>query len=186
MAEGSINRGLSVRRGFFPQVIQPHERFDIIVFNDVFEHLPDVLETLEACRVHLNDEGLLVLNLPNSKGLIYNISKILKKLGLTYFFERMWQKNLPSPHLHYFNHGNLNTLLNNSGFTELTFGYLDVFYFKGFFDRIMAIKNVPKYVKFLAYAGVVIILPLRLVSNDIMYLIARKGRKDTITLQPDS
>ena len=174
MVEYAVNLGLPIRHGFFPEVLQPDERFDIIVFNDVFEHISNVKESLKVCWAHLNKGGLLVLNLPNSRGVIYMLSKMMIKLGFPYFFERMWQKDLPSPHLHYFEHTNLSLLLKNCGFTEIAFGYLEVFHFQGLKERIMACKNNPFYAKIFAYAAAVVLYPLRFLSKDIMYLIVQK------------
>jgi SAM-dependent methyltransferase len=174
MVQRSVNAGLPVRHGLFPQSLESGECFDLIVFNDTFEHLPDVKNCLEACRMHLNEGGLLVLNLPNSDGMIYNISKVLARLGLTSFFERMWQKDLPSPHLHYFNHANLRKLLKNFGFTELAFGYLDSFILSGLKERIMMCKNFPFAAKISAYLIAVTLYPVWSISKDIMYIIAKK------------
>jgi len=61
--------GLSIRLGYFPEVLNSEEKFDIIIFNDVIEHIPDIQSVLNSCHKHLNKNGLLVLNLPNSKGI---------------------------------------------------------------------------------------------------------------------
>jgi len=50
---------------------------------------------------------VLVLNLPTSGGSLYRVAKLLCRFGAKGFFERLWQRNLPSPHLHYFDDRNL-------------------------------------------------------------------------------
>jgi 2-polyprenyl-3-methyl-5-hydroxy-6-metoxy-1,4-benzoquinol methylase len=46
-------RGLPVRLGFFPEALHQDERFDVIVFNDVIEHIPDIHTALSACEERL-------------------------------------------------------------------------------------------------------------------------------------
>jgi SAM-dependent methyltransferase len=99
--------GHAIRTGFFPDVLNQDERFDVIVFNDVIEHIPAIGAAMDACAAHLGRDGLLVLNLPSSKGFFYRLSKFLARLGWRDPFERMWQKDLPSPHVHYFSPDNL-------------------------------------------------------------------------------
>jgi SAM-dependent methyltransferase len=78
----AIEQGIPMMEGYFPEVVGDKERFDVIVFNDVLEHIPDVDKTLQACKKHLADGGLLVINLPSSNGFFYKTSKLLKRLGL--------------------------------------------------------------------------------------------------------
>jgi len=110
-------RGIPVRQGYFPDALQAHEKFDVIVFNDVIEHIPDIGSALRACHERLNPGGILILNLPNSRGFFYRLSKLLVRLRRDGPFERMWQKSLPSPHLHYFDNENLTRLLADAGFS---------------------------------------------------------------------
>ena len=55
-------------------------------------------------------DGSVIVNLPSSNGIIFKISDIMMKLGYSKFYERLWQKNMSSPHLSYFNQENLNKL----------------------------------------------------------------------------
>lgn len=91
-------RGISVIEGFLPEALPEGERFDLIAFNDVFEHLPDVVASLQACERHLNEGGILLLNLPNSRGVLFQVANWLDRLGGSGPFDRLWQKNVPSPH----------------------------------------------------------------------------------------
>lgn len=72
--------GKPIRQGYFPEALHEGELFDIIVFNDVIEHIPDIHSILEACRERLTPGGLLVLNLPSSKGIFYRLAKLLHGL----------------------------------------------------------------------------------------------------------
>lgn len=93
--------------GFFPDDIPQAQKYDIIIFNDVFEHLPDPIAAINACYDHLNANGLLIINIPNSSGFLYQLSKILNYLGINSPFERLWQKQFSSPHITYFHSKNL-------------------------------------------------------------------------------
>jgi SAM-dependent methyltransferase len=114
MAEKAREKGLSVIDGFFPDVLSDGELFDIIIFNDVFEHLPDPKAALTACQKHLKQDGSLIINLPSSNGTFFKISKILSRIGLPGPYERLWQKGFPSPHIFYFNPNNLRTLVEST------------------------------------------------------------------------
>lgn len=97
--------------GYFPEALAPEARYDLIAFHDVFEHLPNVAEALQACRHHLHANGLLVLNLPSARGVFYRLARSLARLGWEAPLRRLWQEGMPSPHLHYFHAENLSQLL---------------------------------------------------------------------------
>lgn len=109
-------RGLDVRTGFFPQALDAGETFDIISFNDVLEHIPDVRSTLRECQARLPPGGLLLVNAPSRRGALYNIAKLLAKCGASGPFERMWQAGFPSPHVHYFDDACIRSLASVHGF----------------------------------------------------------------------
>lgn len=169
--------GLPVREGFFPDILGAEEKFDIIVFNDVFEHLPNIETALDSCRQHLEQGGLLVLNLPNSKGVFYHLSKLAHRAGYKPFFERMWQKGLPSPHLHYFNFYNLLVLLEKHDFHIQTRGTLSTLDLKGLYTRISYAGNFGPITRGLVYCVAILAIPLlKLLPGDIIYLIAARTR----------
>lgn len=171
----TAQRGLPVRNGFFPQVLSSSEKFDVIVFNDVFEHILDVADILNKCRSHLNPDGQLILNLPSSTGIFYRISKGLAGRGFKGFFERLWQKGLPSPHLHYFNTRNLSKLLQDNGFEVISTGSLTTLRAKGLFTRISYAGNHSLPIRLLIYILLIMVVPfLYLMPSDIIYLISKK------------
>ena len=106
-AQFARSRGFAVESGFFPQDLAERGPYDIIVFNDVFEHLPDPAGALRAVEQLLQPGGIVVLNLPTSDGFLYQTARVLDRVGLSAAFERLWQKGLPSPHVSYFNQSNL-------------------------------------------------------------------------------
>lgn len=126
-------RALSIRQGFFPETLERNEKFEVIVFNDVFQHIANVESVLAACSTLLKPGGMLVLNLPSSQGAFYRIARFLSRLGCRSFFDRLWQRKLPSPYLHYFSSKNLPKLLENSGFEEVNVGRLPTLRLKGLY-----------------------------------------------------
>ncbi|WP_304912430.1 bifunctional 2-polyprenyl-6-hydroxyphenol methylase/3-demethylubiquinol 3-O-methyltransferase UbiG [Hydrogenophaga sp.] len=172
----TTQRELSVRQGYFPDVLGEAERFDVIVFNDVFEHIPDMIATLNGCKEHLTPNGVLVLNLPSSSGFFYRIARLLMRLHIKSFFERLWQKGLPSPHLHYFSAANIQLLLHANGFEEVGRGRLASIRLKGLFTRISYTKEHALPVRLLMCLIIAIIFPFTLVMpSDIIYSISRKN-----------
>jgi 2-polyprenyl-3-methyl-5-hydroxy-6-metoxy-1,4-benzoquinol methylase len=171
----AAERGLPVRSGYFPEALREGESFDVIVFNDVIEHIPDVGGALLACRERLNAEGILILNLPNSRGLFYRLSKIAARLGWHAPFERLWQKGLPSPHLHYFNKTNLAALVAKHGFRLVHTEELPALHAKGLLARLRCagqVGGLSLYVQYLA--GLCAMPILRAFPSDIVVCIFKK------------
>jgi SAM-dependent methyltransferase len=102
--------GFAVDDGFFPQDLTDKGPYDLVVFNDVFEHLPRPERALQDVEGLLAPGGMAVLNLPTSDGALYKIASVLDRLGLSDPFDRLWQRGLPSPHVSYFNAANLTAL----------------------------------------------------------------------------
>lgn len=168
-------KGLVVRQGYFPTALTPEETFDIIVFNDVFEHIPAPGHIIEKCHQHLNKGGLLVLNLPSSDGIFYKLSTLFARLHLHGPFERLWQKGLPSPHLHYFNRVNLTQLISQYEFTVKTEGTLPTLSLDGLHERIAYTGKSGILSRWLIWAVVAITLPvLKILPSDIIYIISQK------------
>jgi len=168
-------RGLPVRPGYFPDALRADERFDVIVFNDVIEHIPDIRGALAACAERLNPEGILILNLPNSRGLFYRLSKLLARCGWHAPFERLWQKDLPSPHLHYFHAVNLVKLVGAHGFTLADSAELPALRAKGLLERLRCAGNISGLSLYVQYAAGLCAIPvLRVFPSDIIVCVFRK------------
>jgi SAM-dependent methyltransferase len=171
----AYKKGIPLRKGYFPNVLSSEERFDVIVFNDVLEHLPDVNKIIVCCFDHLNEGGLLVLNLPTSAGFFYQISKILRHLGIQGPFKRMWQMGFPSPHLHYFNIKNLKRLVCRQGFMPICDTELPSVRLKGLYSRIAHINIGKIGLSSIVFLLVAASLPfIKLFESDAIVLIARK------------
>lgn len=176
VAQGAIARGLPVRVGYFPQVLEDGEQFDVIVFNDVIEHIPDIHSALEACRIRLSPDGLLVLNVPRSSGFFYRLSKLLARLKWIGPFERMWQKGLPSPHVHYFNERNLAQLVVRHGLRPVQTFHLRALSSHGLLERIRFAGQLHPVALYAQYAFLLCAMPfMRLLPSDIIVCIYRKN-----------
>jgi SAM-dependent methyltransferase len=168
-------RGVPVRFGYFPDALPAGERFDTIVFNDVFEHIPDAAGAMRACRDRLNDGGLLVINLPSSRGVFYRVSRAFQRLGARGPFERMWQVGLPSPHLHYFNAQNLAELGRRHGMDRVDAFHLASIRLRGLYARITSVRGGALAAPFV-WLGVVACLPLLAVlPSDIDVVVFRRS-----------
>lgn len=115
LARAARERGLEVETGFFPDDLQDRGPYELIVFNDVFEHLPDPAAALRRTVELLAPGGLLALNLPSSGGVLYRLARLLARFGVDAPLERLWQKGLPSPHLSTFDPANLRRLARDAG-----------------------------------------------------------------------
>jgi SAM-dependent methyltransferase len=110
-ADLARTKGLSVESGFFPNDLMDRGPFDIIVFNDVFEHIPSPSKIIQDVEALLKPNGLAVFNYPSSKGMLFRIANLLSSAGLPGPLARLWQVGLPSPHISYFSANNLNGLV---------------------------------------------------------------------------
>ena len=83
-------RGLGVQHGFFPDDLADRGPYDLIVFNDVFEQLPDPAAAGAAVESLLRPGGLVVVNLPSNRGALFRLASLLERLGVAGFYERLW------------------------------------------------------------------------------------------------
>jgi SAM-dependent methyltransferase len=167
-------RGLPVVEGRFPGALAPSDRFDVIVFNDVFEHLADVRGMLDAVRERLAPRGVLVINAPNRRGTFYRLAALMARAGSMRAFERMWQRGLPSPHLHYFDERGLARLLRAAGFEVEKTARLPAVQWRGLIARIRYTRQagVPATIAVAAFTAMALPL-LRCLPSDSMVMFCR-------------
>ena len=164
----AIRNGANVRSGYFPQALEQGERFDAIVFNDVLEHIPDVVAVLRHCRERLTQGGVVVVNAPDRRGLFYRLSKLLAILGQAAPFERMWQLGMPSPHLYYFDRASVVRAANAAGLILRSEHRLQAITLKGLHSRIRFDRRVSAVRAMILYAGTLALWPLiRAFPSDI-------------------
>ena len=133
---------LNIRSGYFPQALSEHASYDAIVFNDVFEHLPDPVSAIIEVERRLDPGGLAVLNLPSSDGVIFRFAHRLYRLGVAGPYHRLWQKGLDSPHITYFNPGNLRCFVErHTRLRHVHAGRMVVLTRSGLWDRICSVYS---------------------------------------------
>ncbi len=168
VADAAVKRGLPVRKGFFPDVLAENERFDVIVFNDVLEHIPDIGSALDACRRHLEPNGWVVVNAPARTGVLYQLSRMMVRFGMPGTFERMWQKGFPSPHVHYLDDASMRAIGRHAKFKVSAVQTLPSFSTHGLYARIRADRNVSPAKAALVTAVLTMASPaMRLLPADI-------------------
>jgi SAM-dependent methyltransferase len=157
-----------VREGFFPQALSLEEKFDFIVFNDVFEHLPDIEVAIKSCHQHLKPGGQLILNLPSSHGIFYRIATWLSCLGINGPFERLWQKAFPSPHLTYFTPRQLRAFVRPHGFKPIKTIPLQIITLSGLWERLRFDKSSSVLKSVFLWVAITLLMPaLILLPSDI-------------------
>lgn len=174
VANSALKKDLNVRKGFFPEVLGVQERFDIIIFNDVLEHIPTVKNILSQTAQHLSENGLLVINAPDSRGFFYRFSKLLHHFGKVGSFDRMWQVGMPSPHLYYFDRNSIDKIARQAGFKMIEEHSLSSIVVKGLFDRINYAGG-NKLINMLIGCAVLCSIPiLKLTKSDISVWFFKK------------
>lgn len=107
----------NVLRGRFDEVKQhlPGQYFDVIICNDVIEHMPDHQRFLSEIRAYLSPEGMLVGSVPNVR-FYDNLFKML--------FEKDWRYAadgiLDRTHLAFFTERSLRRALDEAGFQTVS------------------------------------------------------------------
>jgi SAM-dependent methyltransferase len=171
-------KGFEVRPGFFPDALTDAEDFDVIIFNDVLEHIPDVRAVLTHCHAHLATGGHVVINAPDSHGFFYHASKWLACLGRIRSFERMWQVGLPSPHLYYFDTRSVARLAQLTGFTLEKSLALPAILTQGLEQRIHYAGGNSRIKARLLAGCIRALMPLIAVSNPDIRVWLLKKRPD--------
>ena len=168
------NKIIQLSLPFDVSVNDLNNTFDYIIFNDVFEHLESLELVLSQLKSILNDGGKIVLNLPSSDGLIFKISNLLRKIGITNFYDRLWQKGLSSPHLSYFNSDNLKKFVCKNGYEQIYASSLITVSRNKNFERLNStIKN--KFIcHFLSFFLFLFYYFQKILPKDIIFHIYKK------------
>jgi len=178
IARAASERIGPIRHGFFPDVLLPEEKFDVITFNDVLEHIPDVESVLQSCNRHLSSGGWLLVNAPNRLGTIYRIAKLFARVGRPSSFDRMWQLGFPSPHVHYFDTNVMRKLGAAANFELVESSSLPSVVAHGLYSRVRYSRKVS-HLKALSTAAIITLaIPLLSISPPditIWYLRKRDG-----------
>ena len=100
------SRGVKVRKGILDKRIKANT-YDIVIYQDVIEHIPDPVGELKKVFRVLKPGGYIFLVTPNIGGIW---SKILG---------RLWYHYKPTEHLIYFSHSSIKSALKEAGFTAV-------------------------------------------------------------------
>lgn len=123
----------------------------------------------------LAPDGLLILNLPSSRGFFYRAASALARFGVRGPFERLWQKGLPSPHVHYFNHRNLSRLVSKNGFFAVHFFELPALRVRGLMQRLRFTGQSSRAILWAQYLAIVCAIPvLSMFPSDAVVCMFRK------------
>ena len=174
MERRARSAGHNVIAGLFPDAMPNGARFDVITFNDVFEHLPDVNRMAHILPDYLQPGGTVIVNLPVADGLIFRMTRLAARFGVAGPLNRMWQAGLPSPHLSYFTGKTLQQLFQAAGFSCVRQGQLQPFSSNGLYDRIRYDRDIGFFKASTLYtlaraAGVV----SGVFPSDIQYFVFR-------------
>ena len=166
-------QGLSTIHDYFPPQQDLKQKFDVIIFNDVFEHIPDVHAILDGCNQYLKEGGVLILNLPNAQGLIFKFSRFLAALGMLGPWNRLWQVMFRTPHLHYFTFESLSKLVAQHQFVavsnKLQIATLEI---KGLWSRLAVNGGAIGLVKnCITYLGTLTLYPIILLSEKDTFFV---------------
>ena len=165
LADEVRSSGYDVINGFFPHSESlSAQMYDIIIFNDSFEHIPILQEVLQGIKDHLKKTGIVIINLPTSDGIIFKATFLLYKIGIRMPFDRLWQKGFSSPHLHYFNKLNLKRLFENNSFVIQYSSSLSYYTVKGLWKRISC--KSPFFVSIFTWLCMVLLYPFLKLRSD--------------------
>lgn len=176
MARLSTSKGINTRAGYFPDAISATEQFDAIAFNDTLEHFHDIRATFVAIHEHLLPGGLLSINIPNRRGLVFRSAILSAKSGAGTLFDRLWQVGLPSPHLWYFDREALESLGREFGLETVFAGSLGSLTRQGLWNRLH-LDRKPSPFTVAAFGAAYLGAPLVNTrwTSDILHLIMRKA-----------
>jgi len=118
-AQKARDAGLSVTTGTFPAVAGDGAPYSVVSFMDVLEHLPDPTLVLESTCRHLGLEGVVVIQVPDQRCLLYWLARALCRWSggrLDFALRRLWLTDLDFPHRFYFSRRSLDRLCSRSGY----------------------------------------------------------------------
>jgi SAM-dependent methyltransferase len=165
-------RGLSVVEGIFPDAIGTEEKFDVIIFNDVLEHIPNAKEVLQSCLDHLTDNGIVLVNAPFSEGIFFRIAKFSLAAQM---WDRLWQKHFYTPHVHYYSESSIERLASSIGCTATAPKRLSTLTHRGTWTRINLDPALSMPTKLAIYGAVIVALPfLSILPADARFSILRR------------
>lgn len=115
-AERARSRGFEVHCEFLTaEFLREHGPFDVVMFADVLEHLPDPAKMLRLARSGLAASGILLASVPNVAHWSIRLDLLRGRFNYTESGLR------DATHLRWFTRGTLEALLHTQGFEVLEF-----------------------------------------------------------------
>ena len=177
-AKDAIFKKIPLKISSFESLSGSKNKFDVIVFNDVFEHMSDPHLTLLKSVKMLNRGGLILINLPVSSGFIFKVVTLLAKIGIKSPYKRIWAQGLSSPHIYFYNENNLTALLNIYKFELIDKGRLISLSAEGMYDRVRSTYG-PFISFFISIFAIFLNQISKLLPSDVLYLLFKKNEKKT-------
>jgi SAM-dependent methyltransferase len=169
-------RGIPVDIGFFPEALKKGCNFKFITFNDVLEHICDIETVIQNSYNFLEPKGYLSINVPNSHGLFFKLSRTLVNVGYTSPWDRLWQKMFYTPHIHYFSPKSLTKIVENYNFTKVLGPKpLPVISLDNLWGRISATPNISLLNRIAQYVAFFLIYPIyKFSTKDSFFIVFQK------------
>ncbi len=89
------------------------EKFDVVIYNHVLEHIDDINRELKLARKILQPGGIIVIGLPNTDNIIFSLRK------------KYWEFLMPDQHIWHFGKKQIRQLLQKNGFKIIDSSYSD-------------------------------------------------------------
>ena len=156
------NFGIDVFQGTLNEAHYPDRHFDVVVMNDVIEHLEDPKSTLKEIRRILKNDGILYISTPDIESFL---SRILRA--------KWWGIN--KYHLFYFSRKTLDKMFRETGLKSVFFcSYPRVFSWNYWVKRLHAypkfVYAIPEFLSRLGFGDRL----LKIVLHDQIGVIAKK------------
>lgn len=147
--------------GYFSDEQVHDDFFDVIVFNDVLEHMPDPGSVLKMASKKLVRHGIIVASIPNIRH-VDNLLHIIKEKDFRYESEGIRD----TTHLRFFTKKSIPRLFEENGFRILSLDGINEYWWTHSIIRRAAFRLFPKYLedtKYIQFA--VAAAPIRVTSS---------------------
>ncbi len=157
------NFNIEVFRGPLAEAVFPDRSFDVIVMNDVIEHLEDPKSALKEIRRVLKNDGVLYISTPDIDSFL---SRLLRA--------KWWGIN--KYHLFYFSRKTLEEMFRDTGFKSLRYSsYPRIFSLNYWAKRLRAYPRfISAPLELLSRIGNLGESPLKIVLHDQIGVVAKK------------
>lgn len=172
-AEYGINKhGLNIFIGDLIQANFPDEYFDVVLFIQTLEHLPDPNAHIKECQRILRKGGVVFISVPNFSGLTTTFLK-----SRYYYVE--------SRHLFYFTPHTLRMVLENNGFSISKLKTMGLDFFNMLFGNILNVSQSQETQRKIistsdSFKNKKLFYPIRLLYRLLVVPICFFGKGDSI------